>query len=121
MRTKSPQAGLAAEVVNSGQFASRDAWLPAQSWVLQTLTAPVKMVPALTGSAMMGELNCGAELPTLKPDWPPSPYMICGHVTAEPRVSNVPLSCVPPCKCLGLSGATERLWNWSVDRVLFML
>src|SRR5262245_1689984 len=47
--------------------------------------------------------------------------MICGQTTAEPVVSNVPLSCVPPCRCLGLSEATDRLWNCSVDRPLFML
>ena len=44
----------------------------------------------------VNELNRSAELPALKPDWPPSPYMICGQTTAEPVVSNVPLSCVPP-------------------------
>ena len=38
----------------------------------------------------------GDEFVTLKPDWPPSPYMICGQTTADPVVSNVPLSCVPP-------------------------
>src|SRR6266540_4245748 len=47
--------------------------------------------------------------------------MICGQTTEEPYVSNVPLSCVPPCRCFGLSGATERLWNWSVESDLFML
>src|ERR1700674_2839821 len=56
MRTKSPHAVLAAEVVNSGQLASRKAWLPAQSWVRQTLYEPWKMVPpfAELGSAMIG-------------------------------------------------------------------
>src|SRR5262245_3321545 len=44
--------------------------------------------------------------------------MICGQVTAEPFVSSVPLSCVPPWMCFGLSGATERLWNWSVESPL---
>src|SRR6266542_2951666 len=33
IRTKSPQTGLVPDVVNSGQFASRNAWLPPQSWV----------------------------------------------------------------------------------------
>src|SRR3954452_24015496 len=33
MRTKSPHVGLAAEVVNSGQFASRKSRSPPQSWV----------------------------------------------------------------------------------------
>src|SRR5438552_6897369 len=47
--------------------------------------------------------------------------MICGHTTAEPVVSNVPLSCVPPCRCLELSAATERLWNCRVERPLFRL
>src|SRR5882757_5330895 len=46
MRTKSPQAGFAPEVENSGQWASRNAWLPAQSWVRQTLSDPSKIVPA---------------------------------------------------------------------------
>src|SRR5512138_3676496 len=47
--------------------------------------------------------------------------MICGHTTAEPVVSYVPLSCVPPCRCFGLSPATEKLWNCSVDNPLFRL
>src|SRR5262245_28892535 len=47
--------------------------------------------------------------------------MIWGQTTAEPFVSSVPLSCVPPWRCLGLSGATERLWNWSVERPSFRL
>src|SRR5690348_15147699 len=61
------------------------------------------------------------EFVALKPDWPPSPYMICGHVVGEPYVSHVPLSCVPPWRCFGLSGATDRLWNCSVDRPSFRL
>src|SRR5882762_265754 len=54
--TKSPQAVLAPEVVNSGQLASRNAWLPAQSCVRQTLFEPWKIVPARAGfgSGMMG-------------------------------------------------------------------
>src|SRR5438552_11529384 len=47
--------------------------------------------------------------------------MICGHTTAEPVVSNVPLSCVPPCRCLESSAATERLWNCKVESPLFRL
>src|SRR6516164_317872 len=47
--------------------------------------------------------------------------MICGHTTAEPVVSKVPLSCVPPCRCFGLSGATDRLWNCNVESPLFRL
>src|SRR4029077_11034070 len=35
-RTKSPHAGLLKAVVNSGQFASRNAWFPPQSWVRHT-------------------------------------------------------------------------------------
>src|SRR5882762_2665711 len=56
IRTKSPQAVLAPEVVNSGQLASRNAWLPAQSCVRQTLFEPWKIVPARAGfgSGMMG-------------------------------------------------------------------
>jgi hypothetical protein len=56
MRAKSPHAGLAPEVVNSGQFASRYAWLPPQFCVRQTLCEPWKIVPALAGfgSAMIG-------------------------------------------------------------------
>jgi len=40
MMTKSPQPGWAAEVVNSGQLASRYAWSPPQSWVRQTENDP---------------------------------------------------------------------------------
>src|SRR6266542_3729897 len=47
--------------------------------------------------------------------------MICGQTTDEPVVSNVPLSCVPPCRCFASSAATDRLWNWSVESPLFML
>src|SRR2546423_12508878 len=56
MRTKSPHAGLAADVVNSGQFASRNAWSPPQSCVRQTLCEPWKIDPARDGfgSAMIG-------------------------------------------------------------------
>src|SRR5512133_1851359 len=56
MRTKSPQVGLAPSVVNSGQFASRNAWSPPQSCVRQTLCEPSKIVPAAAGfgSAMIG-------------------------------------------------------------------
>src|SRR5438132_14265754 len=56
MITKSPQPALVANVVNSGQFASRVAWLPPQSCVRQTLNEPWKIVPALAvfGSAMTG-------------------------------------------------------------------
>ena len=56
-RAKSPQAGFEPEVVNSGQLASRNAWLPPQSCVRQTLCAPSKIEPAVAvfGSAMIGE------------------------------------------------------------------
>src|SRR5262245_17397773 len=64
------------------------------------------------------ELNRTAELAELKPDWPPSPYTICGQTCAEPYVSNVPLSWVPPWRCFGLYAATERLWNCSVESPL---
>src|SRR5436190_13752809 len=47
--------------------------------------------------------------------------MIFGQVTAELLVSNVPLSCVPPWRCFGLSAATDRLWNCNVERPLFRL
>ena len=46
IRTKSPQFGGLEAVVNSGQFASRNAWLPPQSWVRQTLCEPWKIEPA---------------------------------------------------------------------------
>src|SRR5437762_14233593 len=52
--TKSPQAGSEPEVVNSGQVVSRYAWLPPQSCVLHTLCSPTKIVPATTGSAIIG-------------------------------------------------------------------
>ena len=43
MRTKSPQVGVAALVVNSGQFASRKSRSPPQSCVRQTLCEPWKI------------------------------------------------------------------------------
>src|SRR5438093_463838 len=54
--TKSPQAGSSLGVVNSGQFASRYAWSPPQSCVLQTCREPSKIVPATAGfgSATIG-------------------------------------------------------------------
>src|ERR1700674_358437 len=56
IRTKSPQPGCVADVVNSGQLASRKAWLPPQSCVRQTENDPWKMEPAIAacGSAMIG-------------------------------------------------------------------
>src|SRR5436189_4257595 len=47
--TKSPQSGSSPGVVNSGQFASRNAWLPPQSTVRHTLCSPTKIVPATNG------------------------------------------------------------------------
>ena len=44
---KSPQPGWTAEVVNSGQLASKEAWLPPQSCVRQTENDPWKIEPAL--------------------------------------------------------------------------
>src|SRR5215213_5222380 len=76
-------------------------------WKLASVVCPVNV------------LNRSAEFVELNPDWPPSPYMICGQTTDEPVVSNVPLSCVPPWRCFGLSAATDRLWNCSVERPLF--
>src|SRR5207244_12990730 len=55
MMTKSPQSGSEPEVVNSGQFVSRYAWLPPQSCVRHTLCSPTKIVPATTGSARSEE------------------------------------------------------------------
>src|SRR6266511_1755035 len=54
--TKSPHPALVPGVVNSGQLASRYAWLPPQSWVRQTLCEPSKIEPAAAGlgSAMIG-------------------------------------------------------------------
>src|ERR1700682_267176 len=49
MRTKSPHVGSAAEVVNSGQFASRNSRLPPQSCVRQTLQEPWKIGPQFAG------------------------------------------------------------------------
>src|SRR4029077_7303075 len=56
MMTKSPQPGWVADEVNSGQFASRVAWSPPQSWVRQTENEPWKIEPAAAafGSAMIG-------------------------------------------------------------------
>src|SRR6266404_6717405 len=56
-----------------------------------------------------------------KPERPPSPKMVCGHVTDEPVVSKVPLSCVPPCTSFAFAGFTDRLWNCKVCRPLFRL
>src|SRR5919108_2876554 len=39
----------------------------------------------------------------------------------DPYVSNVPLSCVPPCTCLKLSAATDTLWNCKVESPLLRL
>src|ERR1700736_2263108 len=49
MGTKSPHVGSAAEVVKSGQVASRNSRLPPQSGVRQTLKEPWKMVPQFAG------------------------------------------------------------------------
>ena len=56
MRHEVTAAGFAADVVNSGQFASRNAWSPPQSCVRQTLNEPWKIEPAAAGfgSAMTG-------------------------------------------------------------------
>ena len=47
---------VAADVVNSGQFASRNAWSPPQSCVRHTWNEPWKIEPAAAGfgSAMIG-------------------------------------------------------------------
>src|SRR5256885_11060745 len=55
------------------------------------------------------------------PERPPSPKIVCGHVTDEPVVSKVPLSCVPPCTSFAFAGFTDRLWNCSVWSPLFRL
>src|SRR5215510_7071014 len=54
MMTKSPHPGSSPGVVNSGQFVSRYVWSPPQSCVRHTLSSPTKIVPATTGSAMIG-------------------------------------------------------------------
>src|SRR5437588_4444954 len=56
------------------------------------------------------------------PDCPPSPKMVTnqGLFTFSELNACVPLSCVPP--MMSASGScelTERLWNWSVPRLLF--
>src|SRR2546430_16803678 len=65
--------------------------------------------------------NRKAALVGSKPERPPSPKIVCGHVTEEPVVSNVPLSWVPPCTSLAFAGFTDRLWNCRVCRPLFRL
>src|SRR5439155_26490460 len=45
--------------------------------------------------------------------------MICGQTFVDPVVSNVPLSCVPPIRFFGSNALTDRLWNCSVESVLF--
>src|ERR1700687_1069215 len=54
--TQSPQVALAPSVMNSGQFASRKAWLPPLSVVRQTPCKPANIDPAFArfGSAMIG-------------------------------------------------------------------
>src|SRR5438094_10270990 len=52
--TKSPQSGSDPDVVNSGQLVSRSVWSPPQSCVRHTLNSPTKIVPATSGSAMIG-------------------------------------------------------------------
>src|SRR6266702_466235 len=47
--------------------------------------------------------------------------MICGQVREVLDLSNVPLSCVPPCRCAALSAATDRLWNCKVESPVFKL
>jgi hypothetical protein len=59
MRTKSPQAGFADDVVNSEQLASRNDWSPPQSCVRRTDCEPEKIEPAkaVLGSGMSGGYN----------------------------------------------------------------
>src|SRR4051812_2136675 len=64
--------------------------------------------------------NRNAGFAASKPDMPPSPPTVCGQTTEEPLVSNVPLSCVPPCTFFEFAGFTDRCWNCSVCRPLFM-
>src|SRR5262245_406716 len=47
--------------------------------------------------------------------------IVFSHLTAFPSDSQVPLSCVPPCRILALNGLTDKLWNWSVVRPLLRL
>src|SRR5580704_1680657 len=61
------------------------------------------------------------ELPISKPDWPPSPKIVCTHFSIFEVTSQVPLSCVPPCRSFTLNGFTDRLWNCNVVNPLLML
>src|SRR3954469_12719726 len=65
--------------------------------------------------------NRNAGFAASKPDMPPSPPTVSGQTTLEPLVSNVPLSCVPPCTFFEFAGLTDRCWNCSVCSPLFML
>ena len=56
-----------------------------------------------------------------KPDCPPSPYIVCGQLSLPAVPSQVPLSCVPPCRCFGSRGSTETVLNCSVESPVFRL
>src|SRR5438552_18896320 len=64
-----------------------------------------------------------SELPTLTPDWPPSPKMLTNQLFG-PKLSGleacVPLSCVPPMMSLAVFMLTDRLWYWSVSSPAFI-
>src|SRR5262245_14814987 len=57
------------------------------------------------------------------PEFPPSPKIVTNQLGLALLLKAwVPLSCVPPMISLsGFCTFTERLWNWSVGRFLFML
>src|SRR5262245_55872387 len=65
--------------------------------------------------------NLNLELETSKPDWPPSPIIMFCQVFGLPLVCHVPLSWVPPCSRFLSCGLTDRLWNCSVLRPVFIL
>src|ERR1700737_4822635 len=81
--------------------------------------APSLKLTSTCASKYVWNRKCG--FVESKPERPPSPKIVCGHVTEEPVVSNVPLSCVPPCTFFGLAGFTDRLWNCRVCSPSFRL
>jgi len=58
-------------------------------------------------------------LPTSKPDWPPSPYIVASQAGDVVFPSHVPLSCVPPIRFVLSNGFTATLWNCRVESPWF--
>src|SRR5207253_3617092 len=62
-------------------------------------------------------------LPTLTPDWPPSPKTVTNQLLGLKPVgleACVPLSWVPPMMSFAVFTLTDRLWYWSVSSPAFI-